>query len=196
MADDIQPEPAVISPEHLGIVLTGGGARGAYQVGVLSYMARKYPKLSVPIVTGVSAGAVNAAHVAAHPGTFQQAIAELRHLWSELTTEQVFRADAGSMLWSAMRTGMRLFSGGVLPAPKLQGLLNTGPLRDHLEEAYAAINGELTGIEANMKRGKLKADRDRHHFVHDRSIGCLGAGKQRAAVDKAAAHIRALAHHP
>jgi len=157
MADDTQPEPAFVSPEHLGIVLTGGGARGAYQVGVLSYMARKYPKLSVPIVTGVSAGAVNAAHVAAHPGTFEQAMTELRHLWSELTTDQVFRADAGSMLWSAMRTGMRLFSGGVLPAPKLQGLLNTNPLRDHLEEAYAAINGELTGIEANLKRGKLKA---------------------------------------
>ena len=154
---ELQPEPAFISPEHVGIVLTGGGARGAYQVGVLSYIARKYPRLSVPIVTGVSAGAVNAAHIAAHPGTFAQAMTELRHLWCELTTDHVFRADAGSMLWSALRAGMRLLSGGVLPAPKLQGLLNTQPLREHLEEAYAAVNGELTGIDANLKRGKLKA---------------------------------------
>lgn len=150
-------EAPPITPANLGVVLTGGGARGAYQVGILSYIAKKYPKLNVPILTGVSAGAVNAAHIAAHPGTFAQAMAELKHLWCELTTDHVFRADAGSMLWSAVRTGMRLLSGGVLPAPRLQGLLNTTPLRNHLEEAYAAINGELTGIEANLRRGKLKA---------------------------------------
>jgi NTE family protein len=56
-----------------------------------------------------------------------------------------------------MRTGMRLVSGGILPAPRIRGLLDTEPLRLHLEESFAAINGELTGIPANIKRGKLKA---------------------------------------
>src|SRR5262245_60776871 len=139
------------------MVLTGGGARGAYQVGVLSYLAKTYPDLRVPILTGVSAGAVNTAHVAAHPGTFQQACAELRALWCELRPQDVFRSDAPSLLWGAMRTGMRLVSGGILPAPRIRGLLDTDPLRLHLEESFAAINGELTGIPANIKRGKLKA---------------------------------------
>ena len=139
------------------MVLTGGGARGAYQVGVLSYLARAYPDLRVPILTGVSAGAVNAAHAAAHPGTFQQAAAELRHLWSELRPQDVFYNDAPSMVWTALRAGSRLVSGGIIPAPKIRGLLDTQPLREHLEEAYAAINGELTGIEANLARGKIKA---------------------------------------
>ena len=146
-----------MSAPDLGIVLTGGGARGAYQVGVLSYLAKTYPNLAFPILAGVSAGAVNTAHIAAHPGTFQQALTELRALWSELRPQDVFYSDAPSLLWSTLRAGMRLVSGGVLPAPKLRGLLDTAPLRQHLEESFAAINGELTGIPANIKRGKLKA---------------------------------------
>ena len=141
----------------LGMVLTGGGARGAYQVGVLAYLARAYPDLNVPILTGVSAGAVNAAHIAAHPGTFRQAIAELRTLWSELRPQDVFKADAPSLVWTATRAGMRLVSGGIIPSPQVRALLDTEPLRQHLEEAYACVNGELTGIQANIKRNKLKA---------------------------------------
>lgn len=138
-------------------MLTGGGARGAYQVGVLHWLARNYPDLQVPILTGVSAGAINAAHVAAHPGTFRQAARELRHLWSELTPDSIFRADARSMAWHAMRFGARLVSGGIFPAPKVRGFLDTEPLYNILEENYAAIEGELTGIEASIQRGKLKA---------------------------------------
>ena len=150
-------QPTAQDTSDLGLVLTGGGARGAYQVGVLSYLARAYPDLTLPIVTGVSAGAVNAAHLAAHPGTFHQAISEMKSLWSELRPQDVFYDDAPSLLWTAARVGLRLISGGVVPAPKVRGLLDTQPLREHLEEAYAAINGELTGIEANIARGKLKA---------------------------------------
>jgi NTE family protein len=141
----------------LGMVLTGGGARGAYQVGVLAYLARAFPDLNVPILTGVSAGAVNAAHIAAHPGTFYQAMAELRTLWSELRPQDVFKADAPNIGWTALRAGMRLVSGGILPSPQVRGLLDTAPLRQHLEESFACINGELTGIAANIKRDKLKA---------------------------------------
>jgi NTE family protein len=141
----------------LAIVLTGGGARGAYQVGVLHWLARNFPELEVPILTGVSAGAINAAHVAAHPGTFKQACSELRHLWSELTPGEIFRTGVPSISWHAMRFGMRLVSGGIFPSPKVQAFLDTKPLYELLEEVYAAINGELTGIQANLNRGKLKA---------------------------------------
>lgn len=141
----------------LALVLTGGGARGAYQVGVLHWLSRNYPELQVPILTGVSAGAINAAHIAAHPGTFRQAASELRHLWSELTPDHIFKVDASSISWHAMRFGMRLISGGIFPAPKVKGFLDTQPLGSLLEEQYAAIDGELTGIAASIARGKLKA---------------------------------------
>ncbi len=147
--------PAIES--DLAVVLTGGGARGAYQVGVLHWLARNYPQLKVPIITGVSAGAINAAHVAAHPGTFRQAAAELRDLWAELTPDSVFDVKAVSLAWHAARFGTRLISGGLVPATKTKGFLDTAPLIDTLEEAYAAIDGKLTGIEASIARGKLKA---------------------------------------
>ena len=51
-----------------GLVLSGGGARAAYQVGVLSYITEKLPQVSFPIITGVSAGAINAAFMAGHRG--------------------------------------------------------------------------------------------------------------------------------
>lgn len=151
-----EPQPVPVK-DQIGLVLTGGGARGAYQVGVLSYLARKYPDLQIPIITGVSAGAVNAAQIAGHPGTFQQAAAELRGLWGELTTADVFNADAAALGWTALRTSMRLMSGGLLPAPAVRALLETQPLRELLTESLAAVNGELTGIEANLIRGKLNA---------------------------------------
>lgn len=141
----------------LSITLTGGGARGAYQVGVLHWLSRNYPELQVPILTGVSAGAINAAHIAAHPGTFRQATNELRALWSELTPDNVFKVDAPSLSWHAVRFGLRLVSGGIIKPPKTRGFLDTAPLGELLDEVYAAIDGELTGIEANLTRNKLKA---------------------------------------
>jgi predicted acylesterase/phospholipase RssA len=50
----------------LGLVLTGGGARAAYQVGFIRSLARAMPHLEIPIITGVSAGAINAVFLAAH----------------------------------------------------------------------------------------------------------------------------------
>lgn len=124
---------------------------------MLHWLARNYPELAVPIVTGVSAGAINAAHIAAHPGSFRHATAELRALWSELTPDDIFKVDASSLSWKALRMGLRLMSGGFLPAPRVAGFLDTTPLDGRLEEAYAALDRELTGIEANLERGKLKA---------------------------------------
>lgn len=144
--------------EHaLGLVLTGGGARGAYQVGVLKWMARNYPSMEVPILTGVSAGAVNAAKLGAATGTFAQACAELETLWRSLTVEQVFHAGGFSLARSALGWGMRLMSGGSRSAPRVRGFLDTQPLRELLYETLAPVNHEITGIDYNLARGKLKA---------------------------------------
>lgn len=67
-------------PDDLGIVMGGGGARAAYQIGFLRCAARLLPNLRIPYVTGVSAGAINAALLASHHGTFIQAVEELTQL--------------------------------------------------------------------------------------------------------------------
>jgi NTE family protein len=144
--------------EHtLGLVLTGGGARGAYQVGVLKWIARNYPDISVPILTGVSAGAVNTAKLAAAPGTFAQAVSELEHLWRHLTIEQVFHVDAWTLMRNAVGWGLRLMSGGSTSAPRVRGFLDTQPLRELLTDALAPVNGQITGIDYNLARGRLYA---------------------------------------
>ena len=141
----------------LGFVLTGGGARGAYQVGVLRWIARHWPELDVPILTGVSAGAVNIAKLAAHHGTFRQAVDELTALWSELTPERVFHVDPGTLLSTAFRWAFRLMSGGTTATPNVRGFLDTTPLRDLLEEVLVSVDGRINGIEYNLARGSLKA---------------------------------------
>ena len=59
-------------PSDLGIVMGGGGARAAYQIGFLRFLAKHFPELRIPYITGVSAGAINAALLASHHGTFCQ----------------------------------------------------------------------------------------------------------------------------
>lgn len=145
------------APNELGLVMTGGGARGAYQVGTLRAIARWMPELNIPIITGVSAGAVNAVHLASHHGTFGQAVEELASLWAELTTERVFHPDAAHLAWGAFRWGARLLSAGVSSAPEVRGLLDTSPLRAYLQETMATVEGEITGIDFNLHRGTLKA---------------------------------------
>ena len=141
----------------LGIVMGGGGARAAYQVGTLRYIARRFPNLRIPIVTGVSAGAINAALLASHHGSFQQAIEELSGLWQKLRVEDVFKVDTPSLAWTGVRWAFQLFSGGVGGAMRVKGLVNTSPLRDYLSEALHAVDGELTGVQYNLAKGRLQA---------------------------------------
>lgn len=141
----------------LALVLGGGGARSAYQVGVLRCLARRYPDLEFPIITGSSAGAINAAHLAGHHGGFSRAVAELHGLWCELTPREIFRADAPSLLWHVLGWAMRLLLGGITAAPEPRALVNTAPLRRLLAEALHAVDGELTGIAYNLETGRLRA---------------------------------------
>ena len=141
----------------IGLVLTGGGARGAYQVGVLSWLAKRYPELDIPILTGVSAGAVNTAMLASRVGSFAEAIEAMRHLWSELRVENVFHVEPWMLARTGIRLGTRLFSGGGTRVPEATGLLDTHPLRDYLKEVMPTIDGALTGIEYNLERGAIKA---------------------------------------
>ncbi len=144
-------------PRDLGLVMGGGGARAAYQVGFLRYVARNFPELQVPYVTGASSGAINAALIASHHGSFLQAVGELSQLWGNLTVEDVFNVDVRSLTMNGFRWLRQLASGGMGGAPPVRGLVDTEPLRNHLTEVMHAVDGELTGVRYNLERGRLKA---------------------------------------
>lgn len=142
----------------LGIVLSGGGARSAYQAGVLRGLAKHFPRMSFPIIAGVSAGAINAAHLAAHPGTMAQAAVELAQLWGGLQVENIFHVDPPSLTRDVLRwvRWASRWMGDEAVAP-MRGLVDTQPLRETIERASATVDGELIGIESNLRQGKLKA---------------------------------------
>src|SRR5450759_2085223 len=90
----------------VGLVLTGGGARSAYQVGVLKALAELLPRARnpFPIIVGTSAGAVAAGVLAAEAHQWRRAIVGLEEVWANFRVEQVFRVDPSYML----RTGLHL----------------------------------------------------------------------------------------
>jgi len=135
----------------------GGGARAAYQVGFLRFVARNFPELQVPYITGASAGAINAALLASHHGSFLQAVRELSQLWQNITVGDVFKVDVPSLTVNGFRWLRQLASGGRGSAPRVRGLVDTQPLRNYLTEVLHAVDGELTGVGYNLERGRLKA---------------------------------------
>ena len=148
-----------IEPGRLAIVMSGGGARAAYQVGLLQVLAKHRPEFTLDILTGVSAGAINAAHLAGHPGSFAAATDALGALWLELKTDRVFRTDWLSLLEGVLRSGIQLVSGGRRIPGRPRGMVDTQPLREFLYGALAAepAAGVLSGIGENLARGKLRA---------------------------------------
>lgn len=142
----------------LAMVLGGGGARGAYQVGLLGAIARRYPHLKVPILVGVSAGAVNTIHLAAHRGTFAEAMEALVRLWLSLTPEHVYQVDATSLTSNVLRSGFKLLSGGAAHPERMRGMVNTAPLQEFLRHSLEQNpDGTFPGIDYNLARGTLQA---------------------------------------
>lgn len=141
----------------LALVTSGGGARAAYQIGFLNCLAQLHPELKIPILTGVSAGAINAAYLANQPGTFSERVEGLTKIWMGLTTEQMFRVDSLSIVSNVARWGLRLLLGGAFHAIKVRSLLDTSLLEVLLEQVFELNDGYLTGIQRNLGRRELKA---------------------------------------
>jgi len=142
---------------EVAIALSGGGARAAYQVGLLRCLAELAPDYRFPIITGVSAGAVNAAFLASHPGGIAEATHELSRLWSDLQGDRVFGTGVLALGRNVARWATRLISGGVRIAPKVRGLVDTAPLSQLLERELCTVDGEITGIARNLEAGLLDA---------------------------------------
>jgi NTE family protein len=122
-------------------------------------MARHFPEMNFPILTGISAGAINAAYLASYDGTQAEAVEHLNELWRGLTVEKVFRIDASSLLSHVARWGIRLVSGGSPMAPRVRGMVDTAPLAQTLAAGFGLSQGvrELPGVVRNLETGQLAA---------------------------------------
>lgn len=148
-----RPTPA----GDLALVMSGGGALAAYQVGLLCHLADHYPTLRVPILTGVSAGAVNAAALACLEGDFARRVSGLVAAWHRLSTQHVFRVNSLHLFSRVLRWGVRLVSGRQKPVVRPRSLLDNTPLREFLCDLLGAPDGTLHGIQRNIDAGELQA---------------------------------------
>lgn len=143
----------------LALMLGGGGARGAYQAGVLRGIARKCPSIRFPIMTGISAGAVNTIHLAAHADSLTRGADELVKLWVGLSPEEVYDVSTSALLFNMFRWGARLASGGIGSGREsMRGMVNTQPLREFLTRSLQPeTGGGIAQIRHQIDSGTLEA---------------------------------------
>ncbi|MGH8606872.1 MAG: patatin-like phospholipase family protein [Gammaproteobacteria bacterium] len=141
----------------LALAVSGGGARAAYQAGFLQWLAEHYPDLEIPILTGVSAGAINAAYLANYRGTFREKVKHLAAVWETLTLDHVFRVDAGSIAGHVARWSVRLLMGRASHVMETRSLVDASPLQGLLEQLLKPVSGVLAGIHENLLEGRLRA---------------------------------------
>ncbi len=126
--------------KKVALVLSGGGARGAYQAGVLKGLAEILPekkKSPFQIISGVSAGAINSAKLACDLESFANAVEKLSYLWSQIKTEQVFSTD----FLTLNKLSMSFFG----KKKNFDSLLDTSPLQKLLKD-----NCDFSKIKKNI----------------------------------------------
>lgn len=139
-----------------GLVLSGGGARGAYQVGVLRGLIEEgflpAGRSGIDIFVGASAGAINTAAVAAWADEFATGVARLEEVWRGIEPAHVYRTDLGSLGRIGIRWAWDLSFGGLTRQAQPKSLLDTAPLgellRSRVPVARLAHNVETGTIAA------------------------------------------------
>jgi NTE family protein len=147
-------------PNTTGLILSGGGARAAYQVGVLAAIERMRREAGAaqgnpfPVISGTSAGAINAAFLASNADRYDLAIEELVGVWRNFQVEQVYRSDVLGMIRSGARWLSLLSLGWLIAQKKLRpkSLLNNDPLSELLAQRI-----DLQRLPTLLDQGHLKA---------------------------------------
>lgn len=138
--------------DKIGLILNGGGARAAYQVGVLKGISELLGRPAAnpfPIICGTSAGAVNAAALAIRADDFAAGVRHLRHVWEQFSADRVYRTDLGG----TMKTGARWLGAlTLLYRNNPVSLLDNTPLRELLERMM-----DFNRIQPNIDAGALYA---------------------------------------
>lgn len=168
--------------EQTALIMPGGGARAAYQVGVLKGLAALQHQPvgnPYPILCGTSAGAINAVALAAQMQNFQHSVAMLEELWLGLSTDRIYRSDWFGVMRNAWRLLMSLFNDGHAVGRPVS-LLDNSPLQELLAEKI-----DFDAIGRNIKAGHLSAlsitamNYSLGHSVNFFQGGPQGAGWQR-----------------
>ena len=137
------------------LILSGGGARGAYQVGVLKAVAEILPKNThnpFPVICGTSTGGINALALAGRPGHFRLRMRKLEYIWRSITPDKVYRSDALGVLKNTIKVLVSFVHSGysfgepvaLFDNSPLQALLEKAVRFRHIDEAIAS--GELQAL--------------------------------------------------
>ena len=136
------------------LVLSGGGARGAYQVGVLKAIADMHDKNShnpFSIISGTSSGAINAVGLAASANNFRLAVKKVEYFWQQISVEQVYKAGALDLVKSGGTLLLSLLNQGIGMNRPL-AFLNNAPLRELLGSTI-----QFKNIQKRIDAGYLDA---------------------------------------
>jgi NTE family protein len=151
-AANVAPFAAGRAHARAGLVLTGGGARAAYQVGVVKAVRDilgNPARNPFPILCGTSAGAINVATLAVFADDFSRGVASLLEVWEHMRCEHIYRTDA----WNIMRAGARWLAAMMLLSRHNPiSLLDNAPLRAMLEQ-----NLDFERIQVHIDSGALYA---------------------------------------
>ncbi len=143
-----------MSHSKFGLVLSGGGARAAYQSGVLEGISEiigsKKGDDPFSVITGISAGAINAAFLASGKGSFKEQAHKLTKIWGELAPENVLRTDIASLGKLSAGWIKDLSFGGMLGRPDSTHILDSTPLRNLLEDSI-----DFEQLEKNVLHKKI-----------------------------------------
>jgi NTE family protein len=151
-ASNVAPFPAGRLKPRAGLVLTGGGARAAYQVGVVKAVRDilgSPVKNPFPIVCGTSAGAINAATLAVFADNFSRGVANLLEVWEHMRCHHIYRTDP----WHILKSGARWLAAMMLVSRRNPiSLLDNHPLKEMLEK-----NLPFERIQQHIDSGALYA---------------------------------------
>jgi NTE family protein len=137
-----------------GLILTGGGARAAYQVGVLlavAKLSKNRRRNPFPILCGTSAGAINAASIACLADNFSKAVSILAGVWRNMRAHDIYRADPLGVGLSGMRWISLLALGWLIHNPP-NSLLDNAPL-----QALLTRHLDFKGVQRSIDKGALHA---------------------------------------
>jgi NTE family protein len=147
-------DPAPGTGQRTAIILSGGGARAAYQVGALRaivHILGRTTRMPFPVICGTSAGAINATLLAVNADDFRRGVARLTRWWRRVTVQDIYHGDLGTLARHSARFLASVLTGGAVPA-KVASLFDNAPLTNLLAREL-----DFSRLESNIAASHLHA---------------------------------------
>lgn len=137
-----------------GLVLTGGGARAAYQVGVLRAISdiTKFEKNPFRIISGYSAGAINGTWLAGRSDNFDVATKNMWNAWASIQNEVIFNTEFSNVASMITRWIKDRTFGGLQGSHQINYLLDTAPLNEFIKSQI-----DFKTLQKHLNSGELYA---------------------------------------